>query len=167
MQKNIVKNKNERGITLIALVITIIVLIILAGIGIGASTGMKGNIQNTTTNLAKEELAEVQQAVLEIDIKYNQTKNINSIIGNVITYSEAQTYLSKIGMSLKAEEYSDTSDTSDKEKYYYILKPSDLENIGLKNSEDTYMVNYSTGEVFNVTKQKTADGELLYTFIED
>ncbi len=33
------KNKKQKGITLIALVVTIVVLIILAGISIGAITG--------------------------------------------------------------------------------------------------------------------------------
>lgn len=37
-------NKSEQGITILALVITIIVLLILAGISIGAITGNNGLI---------------------------------------------------------------------------------------------------------------------------
>ena len=41
------KIKDNKGITLMALIITIIVLMIITGIGIGASTGMKGNISES------------------------------------------------------------------------------------------------------------------------
>ena len=40
------KLKNQKAITLIALIITIIVLLILAGISIGALTGDNGIIKN-------------------------------------------------------------------------------------------------------------------------
>ena len=40
------KVKNEKGITMIALVITIIVLIILAGVSIAALSGDNGVVQN-------------------------------------------------------------------------------------------------------------------------
>ena len=40
------RNKQENGITILALVITIIVLLILAGITIGAITGDNGIIRN-------------------------------------------------------------------------------------------------------------------------
>ena len=42
MKKGIKRNLSEKGITLIALVVTIIILLILAGITIGAITGENG-----------------------------------------------------------------------------------------------------------------------------
>ena len=59
--------KGEKGITLIALVITIIVLLIVSGIAITATTGTKQNISDAKYDLIKAELSEVQHAVLEID----------------------------------------------------------------------------------------------------
>ena len=51
---------NNKGITLIALVITIIVLLILAGVSIAMLTGQNG-ILNQATN-AKEDTAEAEAA---------------------------------------------------------------------------------------------------------
>ena len=42
------KNKKQKGITLIALVVTIVVLIILAGISIGAITGNNRYYKSST-----------------------------------------------------------------------------------------------------------------------
>ena len=55
-----------------ALIITIIVLMIITGIGIGASTGMKGNISESKETVATAELSKIQQAVLENYVKYKQ-----------------------------------------------------------------------------------------------
>ena len=68
--KNIVKS--QKGITLMALVITIIVLLIIAGIGIGEIIGNSGDINQTEDVLALSELKKIQQAVLENYIKYKQ-----------------------------------------------------------------------------------------------
>lgn len=51
--KNIIKKRTTSGITLIALVITIIVLLLLAGISINVLTGENGVI--TKAKIAKEE----------------------------------------------------------------------------------------------------------------
>ena len=59
------ENKKERGITLIALITTIIVLLILAGISIGAITGSNGIIGQAQS--AKEE-TEISQEKEIIDI---------------------------------------------------------------------------------------------------
>ena len=49
--------KQNRGITLIALIISIIILLILAGIGIGAITGEHGIIKNAQTAKIEYEIA--------------------------------------------------------------------------------------------------------------
>ena len=51
------KSKKEEGITLIALVITVIILLILAGVTIAAISGDNGILQNAAR--AKEETKEV------------------------------------------------------------------------------------------------------------
>ena len=53
------KGKNEAGITLIALTITIIVLLILAGVTISALSGDNGILQNATR--AKEETEQAEK----------------------------------------------------------------------------------------------------------
>ena len=67
-KKKIKSKKNqERGITLIALVITIIVLIILAGVTIATITGDNGIIAQAMNAKNQTEIAGVKEGVL-IDI---------------------------------------------------------------------------------------------------
>lgn len=55
--------KNQKGITLIALVITIIVLLILAGVSIAMLTGQNGLLTKATTAKTESTKAEAEEAV--------------------------------------------------------------------------------------------------------
>ena len=55
--------KNQKGITLIALVITIIVLLILAGVSIAMLTGDNGLLGKAKTSGAENAIAEAKEAV--------------------------------------------------------------------------------------------------------
>ena len=55
--------KNQKGITLIALVITIIVLLILAGISIAMLTGDNGILTNSTKAKAQNELGTAKDQI--------------------------------------------------------------------------------------------------------
>ena len=60
--------KNNKGITLIALVITIIVLLILAGVSIAMLTGDNGILTKATESTTATDLAEVLERVnMELD----------------------------------------------------------------------------------------------------
>ena len=159
------KIKSQKGITLVALVITIIVLIILSGITIGKIAGNKGNINQTKNAVALSELSKVQQAVMETYIKYKQLNNSSLLIGTVIDNTNAQSLLTEVkpGESLKAND-------SDKIEYkYYSLTKQDLITLGLENiqNDNEYIVNYSTGEVFNITQKQTINKEALYVYAKD
>lgn len=74
--------KENKGITMIALVITIIVLIILAGVSINIVVGDNGII--TLAQKAKEntELAQIEEEK-ELNSIYEQLENYNSISGGI------------------------------------------------------------------------------------
>ena len=73
------KKENERGITLIALVITIIVLIILALVGIAMLTGENGILLKAEKAKKETEISsieeEIQIKVLEIQTQEDYEKN--------------------------------------------------------------------------------------------
>ena len=69
------KVKSQNGITLIALVITVIILLILAGIGIGELAANDGDIRQTKDTMSLTELNKVQQVVIETYLKYKQLGN--------------------------------------------------------------------------------------------
>ena len=86
--------KNNKGITLIALVITIIVLLILAGVSIAMLTGSNGiltqarNASNATSTAEIEEridmeLAAIYSAVLAGDVTSFDQNYVNTINTNL------------------------------------------------------------------------------------
>ena len=165
MKKNL---QEKSGITLIALSVTIVVLTILAGVSIGASKGMKSNINRSKEITAMSDASKIQQAVIETYIKYRQMKNSTFLKGTKITYAEAKSIESNFqeidsSISLKETQNYDEIEIEDG-KYYYKLTKSDLEALGLSNidSKDEFVVNYSTGEVFNISNPKTALGNAVY-----
>ena len=63
------KNKYEKGITLIALIITIIVLLILAGITIATLSGDNGIISNSIDSQVETELSQLQEKLNRYKLK--------------------------------------------------------------------------------------------------
>ncbi|HJJ18096.1 MAG TPA: prepilin-type N-terminal cleavage/methylation domain-containing protein [Clostridiaceae bacterium] len=71
--------KNQKGITLIALVITIIVLLILAGVTIAMLTGENGILNKATTAVNNTTDAELKEAV-RLAVATNITNNDGSFV---------------------------------------------------------------------------------------
>ena len=117
--------KNSKGITLIALVITIIVLLILAGVSIAMLTGKNGILNQANQAKTKNDIAEVkEQAQLDIAnwtaerLKNGEDTTLNdSIIKNVIENAN-QNNTNKY--------YSELTDTSIKTKQGNEIMFSDL-----------------------------------------
>ena len=136
------KTKENQGITLIALVITIIVLSILIGITLYSGTGA---IRQTQQNKLFTELGMVQHAVMERYYQYTITQDVNLLIGTEAT--TVQNIAQSMGVNLLI------SSPVEIEEKYYELSPIQLKEIGIINTDDTYIVNYKTGEVINKTEE--------------
>lgn len=97
------KLKNQKGITLIALIVTIIVLLILAGISIATLTGNNGILHqaNKTKNETEEKNA---QEAIEIEVA-KSSKDINN---NKLNFDTVKRYL-KMNLGVDAEEYGNDS----------------------------------------------------------
>ncbi len=149
--------KQEKGITIIALVLVIILLMILAGVAIGIGDA---NVDSALDAKLQGELQMVQHAVLEQYVKYKTTLNENYIIGR--DYEEQiQNFMNKnYGGEILTLKNAD--DRQEKYKKYYYLTRVDLEEIGIQESEYSYIVNYYTGEVMNADKFTTTSGIKLY-----
>ena len=133
---NVIKTKNEektsKGITLIALVITIIVLLILAGISIVSITGENGILSKST--IAKEETNK------------KEYEEILKIIGNglqpnkIINNWDTKTYLDEFTKEIKKEDKfkesevnrknDETINVVTKEKYVYKITENEIKYIG-------------------------------------
>lgn len=127
--------KNNKGITLIALVITIIVLLILAGISIAMLTGENGLLNKASGAGAETKLSEAKEYVmLKANTLYTEyyEKKYNS--NSAPTETTAEAYVaSKLASKLTDTKYvtEATSATSIK------LKPTDSNGKVVTGSYDS------------------------------
>lgn len=144
--------RKTNGVTLVALIITVILLLIISGISI---TGTLRGHKETKEASQISELNMIQHAILERYTKAQLTKE--ELPGTTITKDDVQTIINEINditgenITLKGKEYKE-------------LSISDLEKLGVTNEEDTFIVNYKTGEVINATKKVTESGKALYVY---
>ena len=151
--------RDNKGITLIALTIIVIVLLIISGIAI---TGGNESLKMTKTNKLLTELDMVQHACLERYSEWKLTKDDSLIIGEEMPYEQVETIANNMGGATVPEG-----------KYYKLVKDKehnkdDLIELGLTTEENvTYIVNYEYGVVINLTTQKTPTGEKTSTGVVD
>lgn len=145
--------RKTNGVTLVALIITVILLLIISGISI---TGTLRGHKETKEASQISELNMIQHAILERYTKAQLTKE--ELPGTTIKQNDVQTIIDEI-KDITGEENITLKGTEYKE-----LSISDLEKLGVTNEEDTFIVNYKTGEVINATKKVTESGKALYVY---
>lgn len=155
------KIKNNKGITLVALVITIIVLLILASITVYVGTD---SIKQSKENILLTEVGMVQHAALE---RYTQESIMNSNKYPGTPYSSMEEIKSAISELTSDQELTQLLNNNTTPEDYYLLTPTDLEEMQIENVEDSYIVNYKLGLAINITNQKTSSGEPVYVYAKD
>lgn len=151
------KIKQEKGVTLLFLSIAVLVLMILAGLAIGIGNY---DVSSTVDSKLQGELKMVQHAVLEQYVKYKTTLNESYIVGEI--YDEKIDNFMSQNYATESLTIPNASDRKELIKKYYYLTPDNLERIGIEDSQNSYIVNYYTGEVINADKYKTSNGIILY-----
>jgi type II secretory pathway pseudopilin PulG len=186
--------RKDSGVTLVALVITIVVLFIILSITVnyGLST-----IHQVSNEKIESELSIVQEALIQnytllrstgetgikpsstTSITDDDTKKPSELIGTrIVNISE----LTGVGFTEYRVSYENISDLT-YEQYYYKLNEDDLALLGIEKGSDvdvtnttskdvSYIVNYSTGEVFDIGNKKyydtdTYDTNAVYTSPSD
>lgn len=152
------KIKQEKGITMVMLVIIVIALMIIAGVAINMG---EIDMNATLDSKLEGELKMVQYAVFQQYAKYKTTLNEEDIIYTRDYNSGIIGFLNKY---YNGQQPVHTPDLENDEVYkkYYLITPDDLIAIGIQDSEYSYIINYYTGEVFNASKSKTSEGNYLY-----
>lgn len=145
--------KMEKGITIIALVITIIIMMILVGVTVNFSTDAikKSNIEDIKTDMIS-----IKTRAKIVAEKYN-FKDIDSLVGSAITDEEK----AKLKLSEKTEGLEDDE--------YEILKwsSSDLANQNLGAIEgDKYIVFYDLEDPNNCEVYYLEGYEGMYSLTE-
>lgn len=151
--------RKEQGITLMVLVITIILLLIISGISI---TGTLRGHEETEEASEISELNMIQHAILERYTKAQLTKE--DLPGTEIDKNDVEGIINEINNKINSESGEKIELKGEK---YKQLSKTDLEKLGITKEDDTFIVNYKTGEVINETKKTTKSGKALYIYAKN
>ena len=115
--------KREQGLTLIALIVTIIVMIILAGIAISAIKGNSGIINQAHESKNKSERQEIIESA-----KSQISDTVVENVGTDITRSQLKEILDKYFKNVPDDYTLDTELTTKSEYGDYVIKVSEIYN---------------------------------------
>lgn len=147
--------KSQKGITLIALVITIIVLLILAGVSIAMLTGENGIL--TQANSAKSD-TDKAQATEKINLALNAVKakvyemQVGSDTYNPISSGALESHITST-LALDTDQEKNATDSENNGKIVYYLNGTTLE-ITYYNTET------NVSDVTNGVAAKQLKGEI-------
>lgn len=142
--------KNNKGVTLTVLVVTIIVIIILAGVTISSSDSLIKNtkVKNMVTNMY---LIQAKAEALYEEYQFNNTDTTN-YVGTATT---------------DVTSYGESAGPEDK---WYIWTQNTIKDLGfdenMLSSGGDFIVNYATGEVIYTKGLKDDDGNVKYTLTD-
>ena len=133
--------KREQGLTLIALIVTIIVMIILAGIAISAIKGNSGIINQAHESKNKSERQEIIESA-----KSQISDTVVENVGTDITRSQLKEILDKYFENVPDDYTLDTELTTKSEYGDYVIKVSEIYNdtAVLANNEDNSTTSSNT-----------------------
>ena len=138
-------NKEQKGLTLISLIVMIVVLLILSVI---TYESVNINQEEAKGHTLESEIKMVQNAVLQRKTEADLTRtSYYDLPGENISKEEVQKIMSD--NVLKGEDGE-----------YKSLTPDTIQELGISNTEDTYIVNYRTGEVINQSEYGKYDVNL-------
>ena len=148
------KGKRERGITLIALVITVIVLLILAGVTIATLTGDNGILTKASKAREQTEIANVIEQA-KTDVLGIQTENKD---GN-ITKGELKTVLDKY-FDVVPDDYTTETVLTTKDEYgNHKITVSEIYNGNLGETQEVISKTESfVGYYADIDGDETVDG---------
>lgn len=168
--------KNDKGITMVVLVLTIIILLILAGISIGTWNNVieESNLENIKTNML---LIEVKAKELAQNANFNLGTSYDSIVDE----TQKNERLQQAKLQLKGEIIENINEFNiglekgtDELEIYYKLSTEDINNMGITNIKSDskngwYIVKYNIRnievEIYN-TKGFEAENKIYYSLTD-
>lgn len=134
--------RNEKGITLIALVITIIVLLILAGVSIAMLTGENGLLNRATNAGTENKIAEAKEDVMltvnELVAEFYEKKYVDN---ETMTQTTPEAYVAaNLGSKLNAK-YASYADGT------ITLVPTDPEGNTITGTYDSTSTDSKLGTI--------------------
>ena len=151
------KNKQrQNGITLIALVVTIIVLIILAGVSINMLVGDNGIITQAQTAKEENGRTEIIEKI-QLEIADKQTENLGTI-----NEEEFYEILGKYG-TVSADETTLTTTEGNYKIAIADIYSGNIENLSMNLSCDTLDVNLKNNVIFTNSTSSNVSNNVILT----
>ncbi len=149
--------KSNKGITMVALVVTIIILAVVAGTIVYNG---KKSIKSANRQQLISQLEMVQAKINVLAEKMENNSYDNDYYRAVARQIDSldQTKLQEI---LNRDAKNGNTFTTDADGFYYF-GPSDLERIGLSEMNQIFLVNFDTREVFSYTGVEI-EGKMYYS----
>ena len=132
-------NRNVDGITLIALVISIIIMLILAGVSIGMITGENGLFGQTKKAVKSYDTASEMEALSLSVVNYNITNNEADKLGEK---------LSKMSTITGDWKNVIVGENTYKDGWYLVEKDNEITGYG--KAKLNWLINYDTGEIIEL-----------------
>lgn len=153
--------KNNKGITMISLVIVVLIMILLASVTAYEANGLVSiaRVQSVTTNLLLIQ-AKVRIINEKIVFESEEDKKSQLYVGTKLIEGD------RALETMRDKEIVTNDDINNNS--YYLLSKEDLIDMGLEsiNSEDGYVVSYTTEEVIYIKGVKNNEGKYLYKLSE-
>ena len=124
-----VRRKNNKGISLMSLIITILVIIILAAIII---------VGGYTNNVKEAQVAKMLNEFDEVINAVSQRGYEHQLDPDVYPYENSRAYTDTDSITIDDVTYGDG---------YFLVTSKELEKLGVTGTTRDFVVNYSTGEV--------------------
>ena len=138
--------RNQRGITLIALVITIIVLLILAGVSIAMLTGDNGILSNART-AQTQTVTKSNEEVLKLAVSNVITNHYANTVNNTTTSLAISKADLEAAIKATSSDYTVVSTTPAKNGEVFVQDVTGTLNVTFYGDSTTYKVNPSTGAI--------------------
>ncbi len=148
----------EQGITLIALVVTIIILLILTGVTLNIALSDNGLFNKTQLAVKKYDVASEQEVLQQQVLLYMLDKNTTKV-GEELSdrKSIADSNWKIIQMNNSNQNYGTN--------YNYIPKGTEISGYG--ETKYNWVMNYKNGEIINIEDYTKLDGNIGISIKED
>ena len=139
------KMKNKKGITLIALIITIIVLLILAGVSISMVVGENGILNRVTDASEKTKFASEKEAIEFVMSDIKTGLMINEEIPREKYIGDKLSSMSAVTGDWKTVT---VGESTYKDGWYLVEKGDEITGYG--EAKYNWLINYDTGEMIQL-----------------
>lgn len=138
--------RNQRGVSLVVLIITIVVMIILAMIALRVGTTGIDTAQNTKI---RTEMRELEKAVTKRFSNNAINEDAYPLLGKKVTVEEIMELIEKdINYNSENVNYKEETISRDID-YIRKLSSSNVGSLGIKNTTGySYIVNYISGKIY-------------------